>query len=101
MMFCQSTCSFLTQQILTIAKSLARGYPVIHSCDGCTAHVAKYAQIDFAVLIFTTSTNISVLTVPLRKLLTGYIGKQTLGKDDTYLHFLGDLSLHLNHLIGS
>ena len=38
--------------------------------------------------MFTTSTNMSILAVTLRKLLTGYIGKQTLGKDDTYLHFL-------------
>ena len=30
----------------------------------------------------------SVRVVPLKKLLTGYIGKHTLGMEDTYLHFL-------------
>ena len=30
----------------------------------------------------------SVRAVPLKKLLTGYIGKHTRGMEDTYLHFL-------------
>ena len=30
----------------------------------------------------------SVLHVPHRKLLTGYMGKHTPGSEDTYLHFL-------------
>ena len=30
----------------------------------------------------------SVLDVPHRKLLTGYMGKHTHGSEDTYLHFL-------------
>ena len=36
----------------------------------------------------TTFTSISVHAVPLRKLLTGYIGKHTRDMEDTYLHFL-------------
>ena len=32
--------------------------------------------------------NMSVLGVPLRKLLIRYMGKHTLSKDETYLHFL-------------
>ena len=35
-----------------------------------------------------TSTKMSVLDVPRRKLLTGYMGKYTRGSEDTYLHFL-------------
>ena len=30
----------------------------------------------------------SVLAVPRKKLLTGYMGKHTCGSEDTYLHFL-------------
>ena len=41
-----------------------------------------------AVLILITSTKMSVLAVPRKKLLTGYMGKHTHGSEDTYRHFL-------------
>ena len=38
--------------------------------------------------MLTTSTNLLACAVPLKKLLSGYIGKHTHGIEDTYLHFL-------------
>ena len=52
------------------------------------ANVAKCAHVASAEAKLTTSTKISVFAVPRRIVLNGYKGKHTLGRDDTYLHFL-------------
>ena len=44
--------------------------------------------MDVAVLMFTTLSKMSVHAVPLRKILIEYIGKYTIGNDNTYQHFL-------------
>ena len=83
----QSTCNCLQQHSLITFMSSALGYPVIHNCDGCTATVAKCAHMASAEARFTTSTKISIRAVPRSKVLNGYKGKHTLGRDDTYRHF--------------
>ena len=61
---------------------------MILNCDGCTATDAKCAHMAFAEAKFTTSTKISMRAVNRSIVLNGYKGKQTLGKEETYRHFL-------------
>ena len=75
--FCQSICNCLQQNNLIICMSNARGYPVIHNCDGCTATDAKCAHMASAEDKFTTSTKTSVHAVPWSIVLNGYKGKHT------------------------
>ena len=56
---------------------------MILNCDGCTVTDAKCAHMASAEAKFTTSTKISVRTVPRSIVLNGYKGKHTLGKEDT------------------
>ena len=56
---------------------------MIRNCNGCTATDAKCAHMASAKARFTTSTKISVCTVPRSIVLNGYKGKHTLGNEDT------------------